>query len=117
MLKIQGFRYNFNAMQRSHSAWKKLPVLQKMTKYLWWKSSAEALKKPERLVAQVMNIGDYSDVCALVHAIGDQGLREVLQQAEAGEFEVRSWHYWHYRLGLARCEEEVPPMPVRKFSI
>lgn len=116
MLKMQGFRYAYKAMERSHAAWKNLPILQKMTKYLWWKAPAEALKFPERLVAQVMNIGDYSDVCEVVHAIGEDGLREVLQQAEIGEFDERSWHYWHYRLGLARREEEIPPMPKRKIS-
>lgn len=104
-------------MQTQHPSWKNLPILKKMTKYLWWKTPDEALKHPERIVAQVMNIGDYSDVCLLSHEIGDQGFEDVLQQAEAGEFEERSWHYWHYRLGLARCEEEIPPMPKRKLSV
>jgi len=100
-------------METQHPTWKNLPILKKMTKYLWWKSPVEALKKPERIVSQVMNIGDYDDVCLLEHAIGEQGFKEVLQQAEAGEFEERSWHYWHYRLCLATCEEEIPLMPKR----
>lgn len=101
-------------METQHPTWKNLPILKKMTKYLWWKTPAEALDKPERLVVQVMNIGDYGDVCLLAHEIGEQGFKEVLQQAEVGEFDERSWHYWHYRLGLATCEEEIPSMPVRR---
>lgn len=92
--------YHNGCMKAQHPSWKNLPILKKMTKYLWWKTPEEALEKPEQIVSQVMNIGDYSDVCLLAHEIGDQGLREVLQQAEAGEFEERSWYYWHYRLGL-----------------
>jgi hypothetical protein len=32
------------------------------TKYIWWKTPDEALQQPERVVAQVMDIGDYEDV-------------------------------------------------------
>jgi hypothetical protein len=27
-------------------------------------------------------------------------------------FDARSWHYWHYRLGLAE-PDKVPPLPSR----
>jgi hypothetical protein len=60
---------------------------------------------PERVVAQVMNIGDYDDVQALAAAVGDEYLRRVLLHAEAEQFNARSWGYWHYRLGLARLGE------------
>ena len=70
---------------------------------------------PERVIAQVMNIGDYSDVHALATLVGDDVLRDVLTYAEAGQFSERSWAYWHYRLGLAKLDE-VPPTPVRKFA-
>ncbi len=36
-----------------------------------------------------------------------------LAMPETGQFNERSWAYWHYRLGLATLEQ-VPPMPVRK---
>ena len=29
-------------------------------KYLWWLTPDEALKRPERIVIQVMNLGDFS---------------------------------------------------------
>lgn len=31
-------------------------------KYVWWKSEEEAAEQPERVIAQVMNIGDFDDI-------------------------------------------------------
>lgn len=70
---------------------------------------------PVRVVAQVMNIGDYDDVQALAHQVGDDYLRDVLHYAEIGQFSERSWAYWHYRLALA-APGRVPPMPTRRFA-
>lgn len=85
------------------------------SKYVWWKTSAQAVAMPERVIAQVMNIGDYADVQNLVHQVGDDVLRDVLIHAEAGQFGIRSWTYWHYRLGLASLDH-VPPLPERRFA-
>ncbi len=74
-------------------------------KYLWWKSPEEAVASPERLIAQVMDIGDFADVSALAAQVGDEVLRDVLLHGEAGQVSDRSWTYWHYRLGLARVGE------------
>lgn len=84
-------------------------------KYIWWKSPEEAVATPERVIAQVMNIGDYFDVQLLVSQVGDAVLREVLARAEAGQFNERSWAYWHYRLGLCSVDQ-VPALPVRSFA-
>lgn len=84
-------------------------------RYIWWESPAEAMVFPERIIAQVMNIGDFDDVQALAKQVGDDVLRHVLLHAEAGQFNARSWSYWHYRLGLAELDR-VPPMPVRKVE-
>lgn len=84
-------------------------------KYIWWKTPDETLAQPERLFAQVMNIGDYDDVLTLVATVGENALREVLTKAEIGQFSERSWAYWHYRLGLA-LPEQLPPMPTRKIT-
>jgi hypothetical protein len=83
-------------------------------KYVWWKPVGEAVQMPERIVAQVMNIGDYDDVQELVKQTGEDYFRNVLTLAEAGQFNGRSWAYWHYRLGMARSGT-VPPMPQRIF--
>lgn len=84
-------------------------------KYIWWKAPEEALQQPERVVAQVMNIGDYDDVQILVSQADDDYLREVLVSAEIGQYSPRSWAYWHYRLGLA-VPGMVPPMPRRRTA-
>jgi hypothetical protein len=85
------------------------------SKYIWWKTPEEAVGMPERVIAQVMNIGDYADVQALVSKVGEVVLRDVLTHAEAGQFNERSWAYWHYRLGLSSVDD-VPALPVRKFA-
>ena len=54
------------------------------SKYIWWKTPEEAVTMPERVIAQVMNIGDYADVQALATLVGDEVLRDVLMHAEAG---------------------------------
>ena len=84
-------------------------------KYIWWKAPEEALAMPEQVIAQVMNIGDYADVQSLVSQLGEEVLRKVLVQAQAGQFNERSWTYWHYRLGLSSLEQ-IPPLPVRSFE-
>lgn len=84
-------------------------------KYVWWKTADEAVVMPRHVVAQVMNIGDYGDVQRLADEVGDAVLRDVLVHAQAGQFNERSWAYWHYRLGL--CDvDRVPPLPVRTFA-
>lgn len=84
-------------------------------KYIWWLNPAEAMEYPARVVAQVMNIGIFNDVRQMATALGDDCLRSVLQHSGAGQFNERSWAYWHYRLGLAE-PDQVPPMPVRRFE-
>ncbi len=85
-------------------------------KYVWWKTPDQAVDMPERVIAQVMNIGDYADVQYLAAKVGDAVLREVLTHAEAGQFHERSWVYWHYRLGLASVEDDIPALPTRRFG-
>ncbi|QKE40485.1 MAG: hypothetical protein HO274_03535 [Ferrovum myxofaciens] len=85
------------------------------SKYVWWKTPEDAVSMPERVIAQVMNIGDYMDVQTLATQVGDDVLREVLTHAEAGQFNERSWAYWHYRLGLSGVDR-VPDLPVRRFE-
>jgi hypothetical protein len=93
-----------------------IELLEKLArKYLWWKTPEEALAQPERIVAQVMNIGDYDDVQSVVHRVDSAYLCQVLMRAEVGQFDARSWAYWHYRLGLSD-PGKVPALPVRKFA-
>ena len=90
--------------------------LRPFAKYIWWKTPEEAVSRPERLYAQVMDIGDYEDVLRLTHAVGEDALRRVLERAEAGQFNPRSWAYWHYRLGVVQPGEPVPEQPRRLMA-
>jgi hypothetical protein len=45
---------------------------------------------PERVIAQVMNIGDYADVQSLASQVGDEALRDVLTHAQAGQFNLET---------------------------
>jgi hypothetical protein len=82
-------------------------------KYIWWIKPEDVLKRPERVVIQVMNIGDFADAAAVIDAVGEEQARVLLATAEAGQFTPRSWHYWHYRLGLAEVGH-VAPLPTRR---
>lgn len=83
-------------------------------KYIWWKTPEEAIAMPQRIIVQVMNLGDYSDVQVMAERLGDAVLRDALNSAEIGQFSERSWIYWHYRLGLAHAGV-IPPLPARRF--
>ncbi|MDP2195356.1 MAG: hypothetical protein Q8J72_05135 [Rhodocyclaceae bacterium] len=90
------------------------PLFERLAaRYVWWQSPREAALQPRRIITRVMELGDYADVEALDDAVGEVALRDALLHAEVGEFSPRSWHYWHYRLGLARLGE-VPPLPQRR---
>ncbi len=84
-------------------------------RYVWWKTPEEALSSPQRVIAQVMNIGDFDDVLALISIVGEEAMVATIKSAEAGQFSAKSWTYWHYRLGLAELDQ-VPPLPVRSFA-
>ena len=77
-------------------------------RYIWWQAPEVAAETPRRVVVRVMDIGDYDDVQAVAELAGDAYLRDVLTHAEAGQFNARSWHYWHYRLGLSGKPDGVP---------
>lgn len=62
----------------------------------------QALNHPDRVIAQVMDLGD-------------QRLAQVLLHAEAGWFSPRSWTYWHRKLDLAP-RDAIPPLPQRRLG-
>jgi hypothetical protein len=89
---------------------------QDAARYIWWETPDEAMLRPARVIAQVMNLGDLDDVHKLLGSVGAGSFREVLGNAEPGWFNERSWHYWHYVLGLCQPGETVPPLPARRFD-
>lgn len=84
-------------------------------RYIWWEPPAQALKRPLRVLAQVMNIGDFEEVRSLLDGMGKESFKEAIAKAEPGWFSPRAWHYWHYRLGLAPAGGRVPRLPTRSF--
>jgi hypothetical protein len=46
-------------------------------KYVWWKTPDGALLYPQRVIAQVMNIGDYRDVKAMNNEQAENVLNQV----------------------------------------
>ena len=88
--------------------------LRRFVKYVWWKSPDEALRYPERLIARVMDRGTTEDVFALMECVGRDRMRHVLENAEVGEFDAKSWAYWHYML-MDIPLGHVPPMPTRRL--
>ncbi|SCC93985.1 conserved hypothetical protein [Thiomonas sp. X19] len=84
--------------------------------YIWWKEPEDAMLYPRRLVAQIMDMGDWDDVRAMEKALGHDALRDALRHAEAGWFSPPSWHFWHYRLGLVSPNQSMPALPQRLLS-
>ena len=84
-------------------------------KYLWWLAPGDASKWPDRVILQVMDMGDYEDVRGLATALGARRLVRALLDAEAGQLSDRSWNYWHHRLRQAKGGR-VPAPPRRVFS-
>lgn len=92
-------------------------VLDEMSaKYLWWKTGDDRPHMTRRVLAQVMNMGDWDDVLRVIDEVGEAPLRDVLSHAEAGWLTPRSWAFWHYRLGVVPPGEAVPPLPRRRFK-
>ena len=88
------------------------PYLMAMAKkYIWWETPEDAVEFPDRVIAQVMNLGDWPDVQQLVSHAGEPRLPAVVTHAEAGWFTARSWHYWHYRLGCLILTMRPPGSP------
>jgi len=59
-------------------------------RYIWWLSPEESMEYPARVAAQVMNIGVFEDAIRLAATLGDDCLRAIVRQAEAGQFNARS---------------------------
>ncbi len=85
-------------------------------RYIWWKTADEARHYPERIMAQVMNLGTIEDLRRLFTSFTTQELRHVLKRAEPGWFNERSWAFWHLYLKLTPVNGTPPPMPLRTFG-
>ncbi len=76
----------------------------------------ESRERPERLIAQIMDIGEWEDECELEETFSDEVLRHIPTHAEPGWFRPKSWSFWNYRLKVVPFDAEPPEMPQRSFS-
>lgn len=72
-------------------------------------------RSSKRVIAQVMELGDYADVLILIKEYSVEELTGVLQTVEAGVFSPKSWNYWHCKLKLSQVGA-VPPVPLREVG-
>ena len=83
-------------------------LLEVAGRYIWWQTSEEALVRPQRVLARVMNLGVWEDWIRMAELFPPDVLADVLDGAEIGQFSARSWSFWHCRLN-----RELPSMPRR----
>lgn len=83
--------------------------------YIWWASPEESLQYPERLIAQIMNLGTLEDTVKFLLLFSLDDLKYILKIALAGWFLPKSWNFWHLRLGYAL--DNIPPLPRRKLRL
>lgn len=85
-------------------------------KYIWWKTPDQAISNWHHFLAQIMTLGTIEDCGWIMKNLGEEELTKVLFHPPIGVFNSRSWHYWHYKLGLADDESDIPPLPQRSFD-
>jgi hypothetical protein len=83
-------------------------------KYVWWRRANGGTHKPERIVAQVMNLGTYDDIRRLERVFTPPELAEVMRHAQPGWFTPRSWEFWRGRLSAGGISIAASP-PRRMF--
>lgn len=91
------------------------PVRRLSARYVWWQTPGNVSHDLHRLIAQVMELGTHEDAEALRRHVGDDVLRQILRNAQPGWFSGKSWHYWHYAVGLA-VFGEVPEQSRRRYA-
>jgi hypothetical protein len=85
-------------------------------KYIWWQPIGDVPHSEERIIAQVMNLGTFDEICHLEHTLGRERLAQVMLQAAPGWFSDRSWEFWRGRLSLALGRALPEQAPRRLFD-
>jgi len=84
-------------------------LLRVAKRIVWFKPPEEALDNPVELLAHAMKHATDKDMAALLEQVGENGLREAIDNAPAGIIDARSWSYWNARIG----RYPTPPAPKR----
>lgn len=89
------------------------PELQRIaTRVVWWDTPEHVVNRLDDFLCRVMALGDFADAGYIEAYYGADRLRAALTAAPAGVLDVRSWHYWHHRLGVGHAGR----LPVRPFA-
>lgn len=79
---------------------------------IWFEPPEVALADPIRLVAYAMAKSTPEDMDLILQHIGQDGLREAIENAPPGIIDPRSWAYWNLMADI----EPALPMPQRRFG-
>jgi len=81
------------------------------SRYIWWRD--EVPPSEDRVIAQVMSIGTWDDICRLEATYSPAELRGIMLKAQPGWISVKSWELWRRRLGAAGAGG-IPETPPRR---
>lgn len=79
---------------------------------VWFKSPEEALADADHFLCHVMTFGDVNDVAVVRATLGADRMRQALDAAPPGIFDLRSWAYWQLVLNQ---RSPPPPLPKRRL--
>ena len=97
-------------MGAHHEALPATPELLRVARrVIWFEEPERALADPVQFLVHVMVFGTVEDLKVLRGIVSKDDYREVLEQAPAGVFDVRSWAYWN----LVCDRQPTPPLPMR----
>jgi len=82
-------------------------------RYIWWQLPEESLRSPNRILLQVMEIGDWDDCVSMITGFPNARLVEALQEGTAGTLSPKSWNFWHLRLKVGKPGNPPPLPPAR----
>ncbi len=91
-------------------------LLRMARRYIWWQPPVESVKTPDRVLAQVMDVGTHEDIRTVSGAFGESALADVLAHARPGWFRPKSWAFWHVVLGLSDAGR-IPALPARRGDV
>ena len=69
-------------------------LLEAAGRYIWWQTPEEALVRPQRVLARVMDLGVWEDWIRMAELFPPDALSDVLDAAEIGQFSARSWNFY-----------------------
>jgi hypothetical protein len=83
-------------------------------RYIWWRN--ETPPSEDRIIAQVMSIGTWDDICRLEAAYSRDELRGVMLRAQPGWISEPSWNLWRGRVRVAGAGD-IPESPPEGLSM